>query len=96
MNDIKNVLEERGKRYGAFRDHARIAQSLQTIMRDSNSWETMSYYQRQALTAIADKIARICNGDPYYIDGWIDIAGYSQLVVEELELNEVHIQNNKK
>lgn len=96
MSNIKDVLEERGKRYGAFKDHARIAQSLQTVMRDSNSWETMSYYQRQALTVIADKIGRICNGDPYYTDNWIDIAGYSQLVVEELELNEVHIQNNKK
>jgi hypothetical protein len=29
--------------------------------------------------------SRICNGDPFYVDSWRDIAGYAQLVVNELE-----------
>ena len=31
------------------------------------------------------KIGRILNGDPAYLDSWVDIVGYTQLVVNELE-----------
>jgi hypothetical protein len=34
---------------------------------------------------ISNKIARIVEGDPAYIDSWHDISGYSQLVVNWLE-----------
>ena len=34
---------------------------------------------------IAHKIGRILNGDPNYADSWVDIAGYAQLVANELE-----------
>ena len=33
---------------------------------------------------IFHKLARIANGDPTYIDSWTDIAGYAQLVVDDL------------
>ena len=38
----------------------------------------------EALDMIFHKIGRIGNGDPFYDDSWIDICGYSQLVVDEL------------
>lgn len=81
---IEEVLEERGKRYGEFKDHARIAQDLKVVMQGANSWKTCSDSQKQALEVIADKIARMLNGDPYYEDNWVDITGYSQLVLNEL------------
>ena len=33
---------------------------------------------------IAHKLGRIVNGDPYYADSYIDIAGYAKLVGDRL------------
>lgn len=33
-------------------------------------------------------MARIANGDPNYEDNWVDIIGYSQLVLNEIRNNE--------
>jgi len=35
MNDIRDTLEERGTRYGAFCDHAEISQELKDVMHDT-------------------------------------------------------------
>ncbi len=91
MSDINDTLAERGARYGDFSDHAAVAQALQDVMhraqvRDPTSkvftsrpWESLSPTKRQALTVIADKIARILTGDPEYRDNWHDIQGYAKL-----------------
>lgn len=85
-NQIDAVLAERGKRYGKFEDHAKISQSLQATMRHASSrWDKMQPDQREALEMIAHKIARILNGDPDYLDNWIDIAGYAQLVANRIK-----------
>lgn len=81
--DIKETLEERGSNYGDFKKGAEIMQEIKDIIRANGSG--LSLYQREALEMIAHKIGRILNGDPNYIDSWIDVAGYSQLVVDELE-----------
>ena len=78
--NIAHTLEERGKRYGDFEHHARIAQRIQDAMRCADGWENLAPDQKQALTVIADKIARMLNGDPSYIDNWHDIVGYATLV----------------
>lgn len=102
--NIQDTLNERGSRYGDFSDHARIAQSLQKVMqefqlRDQSRldkhgelpypWDGLSDVQKQALTVIADKIARILSGDPNYADNWHDIQGYARLVEERLPVQEV-------
>ena len=84
-NGIDKVLEERGDRYGEFKKHAYLCQELKAVMRLGDSWDKCSPSQKQALEVIADKIARMLNGDPYYDDNWIDIIGYSQLVLNELK-----------
>lgn len=87
---VADTLAQRGARYGDFTGHAQIAQDLQDVMRNaqpfpmvgatsSNGWKGLSPVQKQALTVIADKIARILNGDPNYDDNWHDIAGYAKL-----------------
>ena len=83
---VENTLAERGKRYGDFADHAAIAQAVQDSMRLTrpNGWERLNDMQRQALTVIADKIARILSGDPNYADNWHDIQGYAKLVEDRL------------
>lgn len=82
---IKEVLEERGSRYGKFVDHAKIAQGLQEVLHQMPNWATMDYDMRQALVVITDKIARMGNGDPFYDDNWIDIIGYATLVLERIQ-----------
>ena len=84
MASVDDILAERGKRYGDFSAHAYIAQNLQDEMRSAEGWTRLSFAQRQALTVIADKIARILSGDPNYDDNWIDIQGYAKLVQDRL------------
>lgn len=88
---VEQTLAERGNRYGDFTDHAKVAQLLQDTMRHHcnagakyGSWVQLSAVQRQALTVIADKIARILSGDPNYADNWHDIQGYAKLVEDRL------------
>lgn len=87
MNELNNILEERGSRYGSFVGHAEISQRLKGVI---HSFEAargcdLDPDQREALEMIAHKIARILNGDPNYVDSWVDIAGYAQLVADRLQ-----------
>ena len=82
---IRAVLEDRGSRYGSFPEHADITQRIKGIISHGSSWRWMSNSQKEALEMVAHKIGRIANGDPNYIDSWVDIIGYVQLVVDELE-----------
>ena len=81
---IEHTLAERGARYGLFHEHAKICQEIKEPMMLSKGWERLKPDQRQALETIADKIARILNGDPTYVDNWHDIAGYATLVENRL------------
>jgi hypothetical protein len=81
---IEQTLAERGNRYGDFADHAKIAQAIQDDMRIGEGWARLDDVKRQALTVIADKIARILSGDPNYADNWHDIQGYAKLVEDRL------------
>lgn len=56
MNDINKTLEERGKNYGVFADHAAIAQSLKALM--SGDWAALQDVlvdQTQLQTALMGK-----------------------------------------
>jgi len=96
--NIDDVLAERSVRYGNFSDHALIAQELQDVMRNAEikiengqsllTWNRLSMVQKQALTSIADKIARILSGDPHYDDNWRDIQGYAKLALDNLHFQE--------
>jgi hypothetical protein len=84
---ITEILDERGKRYGKFKNHANISQRLKYVVADalSNRKGVVEDDQREALDMICHKIARIVNGDPDYADSWVDIAGYAQLVADRLQ-----------
>ena len=85
MNEINEILKDRGNRYGEFKEHARITQYIKTAMIDSPNWSRLSPDKRECLEMIAHKVGRVLNGDPEYIDNFIDIAGYSTLVANELK-----------
>jgi hypothetical protein len=84
MNDINTTLNERGSRYGEFTSHAVITQNIKRVMVDTAGWRKLSDDKKESLEMIAHKIGRILNGDPEYDDSWVDIAGYAQLIVNNL------------
>jgi len=85
QQEIDSTLAERGDRYGAFDEHARITQAIKAAMADSPNWATLAPDQREALEMIAHKVGRILNGDPNYHDSWHDMVGYAKLVADRLE-----------
>lgn len=82
------LLEERQKTHGDFIDHASISQALKSVIKRSVNWKDLVPTKRESLEMICHKIARILNGDSNHIDHWLDIEGYAQLIVEELENKE--------
>jgi len=83
--NINDMLAGREARYGTFEGHARISQGLKAVMHEQSGWDRLKPDQREALEMVQHKIARILNGDPDYLDNWVDLVGYSQLVVNRLE-----------
>lgn len=83
---INKTLEQRGERYGKFKDVVATTYALQEILRDAKSYKHMSDDQVIALDMICNKMARIVNGDPSYTDNWHDISGYATLVEQELNI----------
>lgn len=83
-NEVDNLLAERGKRYGEFEALAKISQNLKVLIGTSGNFNELASDQQESLEMIAHKIARILNGDPNYLDSWLDIAGYAKLVADRL------------
>jgi hypothetical protein len=84
---ISEILDARGKKYGAFQGHAQIAQALKNLIWEAltDREKTLAPDQQEALDMICHKIGRIINGDADYDDSWVDIAGYAQLVADRLQ-----------
>lgn len=82
--DVQSVLKDRGAVYGPFHDNAVIAQALKDVFRSAPGWPKLNASQQEALDLKAIKMARILSGDPDYVDNWQDDAGYSSLIVKEL------------
>jgi len=89
--DLTATLEERGKRYGSFAEHAEATQQLKGVMSIYLRRKPVGFLapdQQEALDMIAHKIGRIIVGDPDYVDNWHDIAGYAQLIANRLNEEE--------
>lgn len=86
MSDVREVLAERGARYGRFVDHATVAVALKTVIAERlrSRGRVLEPDQQEAIDMICHKLGRIANGDPDYADSWVDIAGYAQLVADRL------------
>lgn len=83
------LLIERGKTHGDFKQQFDTAQKLKEILYHNSRHDfeasTQGRIMQEALQSIALKMSRIVTGDPMCIDHWRDIAGYATLVAEMLE-----------
>ena len=88
---VHSILARRGARYGNFIDQAEhcltIKGTIYSLM-GIEKVQTLKSDQIEAISNIANKLARITNGDPHYHDSWQDIAGYAQLVADRLIADE--------
>ena len=87
-SDIKEILAQRGGEYGSFANNALVTETLVQILRQWPGWTQMEPIQREALRMICHKMARLVCGNPNSVDGFADIAGYAQLVVNFLQKDE--------
>lgn len=76
----QQVIEERAKIRGDFREQARVSQMLKGAVRSQKGWEKLSEPQQECLEHMLEKIARIITGDPNEVDAWRDLMGYPQLI----------------
>ena len=84
-NRKMKILEERAERYGSFETHAAISQGLKAVLFAGCDKAKLDDDMIESLEMICHKLARIANGDPYYVDSWTDVVGYAQLIVIRLE-----------
>ena len=88
---IQSILAQRGARYGNFTDqaeHCLVIKGTIFSLMGLEKAKTLKSDQIEAISNIANKLARITNGDPHYHDSWQDIAGYAQLVADRLIADE--------
>jgi len=85
---VEEVLNTREKNYGPFRDVAKTTQSLKKIFYESKNWRHLSDAHKEALEMIANKIARMLNGNHKYMDNIVDIMGYAILLKVDIEAEE--------
>jgi hypothetical protein len=89
---VKKILDEREKTYGQYYMISKISQDVKKVIRNSPNYPLMPDYMKESLDLIANKLARILNGDPLYDDSWRDISGYCTLVLMEIEDMENHCE----
>lgn len=88
---VHSILAQRGERYGNFTDQAEHCLNIKGMifsLMGIEKVQTLKSDQIEAISNIANKLARITNGDPHYHDSWQDIAGYAQLVADRLIADE--------
>lgn len=90
----EEAIEQRTAEYGNYQNLSALSRTLTetTLKHYENTHTTgtdeparLPHFMVEALIMINHKIARMANGNPYYEDNWVDIAGYAQLVANILE-----------
>ena len=87
MSDVKEVLNQRGSRYGTFEQNAKVTEGLIDVIAEAmgqDKFTALTPVQREGLHMVCHKLSRIACGDPDYDDSWVDIAGYAALVANNL------------
>lgn len=78
MATIDETLSERAKTHGDFKEVANTYLNIKKAIFKDKQYFTDD--EVLAIDMIAQKLARIANGNPHFKDHWHDIAGYATLV----------------
>ena len=73
------LTTERKSTHGDWQVQSTIFDNLLFNLTQSPNWNTMNAMHRASLINIAQKMSRICAGDPDEPDHWDDIGGYALL-----------------
>ena len=91
-NTVGDVLKERAQTHGNFRVQAHNSQLLKEYVfakldrrLDIEAPPETNDVIKEAVEMICVKLSRAMCGNPYEPDHYLDIAGYAQLIVNELK-----------
>lgn len=79
---INKITKDRGETHGEFKNRAELRQALSSVLAENLDTHLPPEIQ-EALDMILVKISHVACGDPWFVDHWIGIQGYAQLVVDE-------------
>tara|TARA_R110000824_G_scaffold153586_2_gene325243 strand:+ start:1141 stop:1407 length:267 start_codon:yes stop_codon:yes gene_type:complete len=79
LAEVSNILEERGKKYGNYKDNFEETAGIWSVVLGKKI--TIEDF---ALCMIAVKMNRL-KVTPKHKDSWLDIIGYSTLIVQGLD-----------
>jgi hypothetical protein len=82
---MTNILDARRKTHGEWNRNSACSQGLKSVMRIWKSPVNWTPSQNEALDNLAQKTSRIVCGDPNFVDHWVDMARYCDLVVSEIK-----------
>ena len=82
---VDEVLVARGGTHGIFKESAAYVQQAKHLMEETPNWGPLDFDKQEALHMIQHKIGRILHGDANFEDHWLDIIGYTQLVLDEIK-----------
>ena len=96
MQNVREILEEREKVSGKYRDVSRMIQDTLRLWSTGPNWSKLTDAQVTSLEMIALKVTRILQGDNNHIDSWRDISGYAELAAVDLEEGDSNIKQTVK
>ncbi len=85
---IEEILAERQKSYGGFRNVAKTSQAFKEVLHNMPQWGNFPSALKETCEMMVHKISRAGNGDYTLLDTWHDNEGYARLAVEEVKLIE--------
>lgn len=80
-NSPEALTNVRKSTHGNWAEQSFLFDNLMFQLTNSANWASgkLNHMQRSSLTNIAQKMSRICTGDPTVEDHWDDIQGYAHL-----------------
>jgi hypothetical protein len=85
--DVKQLLASKELEHGRACDVAAAVCAMWEILENSPNYATMTGIERMSAHMVMMKLARVMCGGRLK-DHWVDMVGYAQLVINEIEMNE--------
>ena len=83
------ILTERNSTHGSYQLNAEISQSLKAVCQGLGHWEDLPDDVRESIDMICLKLSRILSGKHDHADHWVDISGYSSLILKQIKGEEL-------